>query len=186
MPTSPQLAFVLAALSLAAAGAVRAEEPAAATARTGEDLARAAAETWASDARLIYVENDEAIESGGSSPRWGYLFHSTMRDASRVYSVSGGKILHAGDLPFLFDAPPLPEEWIDSAAALAAAEDDGGTKFRTEHGGELRTMLLVRGLFHPNDPDGATWAVVYESPSAPSLWVVVDAASGKVVKTWRG
>jgi hypothetical protein len=100
--------------------------------------------------------------------------------------VRGEKILHAGDLPFLFDAPPLPEEWIDSRAALAAAEDEGGASFRAEHAGELRTMLLVRGLFHPRDPDGATWAVVYESPSAPGLWVVVDAATGKVVKTWRG
>jgi hypothetical protein len=173
-------------LPLAAAGPGRAGDPAATTARAGEDLARAAAESWAPDARLIYVENDEALSALGSAARWGYLFHSTGRDAGRAYSVRGGEILHAEDLPFLFDAPPLPGEWIDSSAALAAAEREGGASFRAEHSGELRTMLLVRGLFHPEDPDAATWAVVYVSPAAPGLWVVVDAATGKVVTTWRG
>ena len=47
-------------------------------------------------------------------------------------------------------------------------------------------MLLVRGLLHPEKPDRATWAVVYDSPDAPGLWVVIDAETGKVVRKWRG
>jgi hypothetical protein len=38
----------------------------------------------------------------------------------------------------------------------------------------------------PEHPDVPTWAVVYESDSAPGLWMLVDAGSGEVVKRWRG
>jgi hypothetical protein len=44
----------------------------------------------------------------------------------------------------------------------------------------------VRGILHVDTPDAVTWAVVYEADGLPGLWVVVDAASGKVVRTWRG
>jgi hypothetical protein len=171
---------------LFAGGSADAGDAPSVTARSGEDLARAAAETWAPDARLIYVENDENLGPAGRSQRWGYLFHSSTEDGSRAYSVRGEKILHAADLGFTFDAPPLPAEWIDSESALAAAEAKGGSEFRTEHGAEIRSMFLVRGLFHPDDPDASTWAVVYDSPSAPGLWILVDAETGKVVKKWRG
>jgi len=174
------------AAALTASAAARAGDLPPATARGGEDLARAAAESWAADARLVYVENDEELGPAGRSARWGYLFHSPTEKTSRAYSVRGGKIVHAGDLGFVFDAPPLPDRWIDSEPALAAAEAKGGAQFRAEHEGEIRAMFLVRGLFHPRDPDAGTWAVVYDSPSAPGLWVLVDAETGKVVKTWRG
>ena len=46
------------------------------TARAGIDLATDAARSWAHDARLIYVENDEDVAGDGTAQRWGYLFHS--------------------------------------------------------------------------------------------------------------
>ena len=182
-PRSGLLAFTAFALAVAP---VRAGTTLSVTARSGEDLVRAAAEIWAGDARLIYVENDEDVLTDGSSLRWGYLFYSPSEDDARAYSVRGDEILVAEDLAFAFDAPPLPSAWIDSAHALAAAEAAKGAQFREEHDGRLRSMFLVRGLFHPDDPDSATWAVVYDSPAASGLWVIVDAESGKVVKKWRG
>ncbi|NNE43969.1 MAG: PepSY domain-containing protein, partial [Gemmatimonadetes bacterium] len=155
------------------------------TARHGEDLARDGAAAWADDARLIYVENDEGVDALGTAERWGYLFYSPALDAARAYSVRGDEIRTATDLEFDFAAPPLPGEWIDSAQALAAAEEKGA-KFREKHGGSVTSMFLVRGLLYPENPDVPTWAVVYGSPTTSGLWVVVDAVSGKVVKTWRG
>lgn len=48
------------------------------------------------------------------------------------------------------------------------------------------TMLLMRGAFSEGDPDTTSWTLVYSAPGAPSLFVVVDAAAGKVQRTWRG
>ena len=140
---------------------------------------------WAEDARLIYVENDEGVDAAGSAERWGYLFYSPALDAARAYSVRGEQIRTATDLDFDFAAPPLPGVWIDSAEALAVAEKKGAD-FREKHGATVTAMFLVRGLLYPEDPDVPTWAVVYGSSSTSGLWVVVDAVSGKVVKTWRG
>ena len=174
------------ALFLLAASAAHAGDPAPYSARTGEDLARAAAQAWADDARLVWIESDEVVTGAGDAARWGYLFHSVARDEGRAYSVRDGKIRVASDLPFDFPAPPLADGWIDSGRALAIAEEEKGREFRAEHDGAIRSMLLVRGLLHPEKPDATTWAVVYDSPHTSGLWVVIDAASGKVVKTWRG
>lgn len=156
------------------------------TARSGQALAAEAALAWSDDANLIWVENDEALSDDGSSPRWSYLFYSAHRDAARSYSIRDGKVAVAQDLSFSFPAPPVEGEWIDSSRALAIAESGHGAKFRAEQAGRLRSMLLLRGLLYQEAPDAVTWAIVYESADAPGLWVVIDATSGKVVRTWRG
>jgi len=155
-------------------------------ARAGLDLAAAAARSWAPDAYLVYLENDEDLNAAGAAERWGYLFFSPSLDRSRGYSVRDGKIAAAEDLPMKFEAPPVSAGWIDSGAALALAEQKAGLDFRREHGGALATMLLMRGAFHGGDPDETTWTLIYHSPDAPSLFVVIDAAAGKVRRTWRG
>ena len=69
---------------------------------------------------------------------------------------------------------------------LAAAEARVGSAFRTKYQGHLTTMLLMRGAFQEGDPDETTWTLVYTSPSAPALFVMVDATGAKVRRTWRG
>lgn len=172
--------------ALLAAATAAAAPPPPFAARAGLDLAEAAARTWAADAQLVYLENDEDLDAAGAAPRWGYLFHSASLDRSRAYSVRDGRIVVAEHLDMRFDAPPLAPGWIDSDAALAAAERSGGRRFREEQGGRLDAMLLVRGAFSDADPDRASWTVVYAAPGAPSLFVLVDAAEGKVRRTWRG
>jgi hypothetical protein len=184
----PRAAAVAAfALALALAPAFgHARDPVPFTAHEGLALAVDAAQNWAADARLIYLENDEPVGEGGAAPRWGYLFFSRTRNAARGYSVRDGRIAAAADLGFDLQAPPLPAGWVDSAQALAAAEEKEGARYRAEHGGQLATMLLLRGAFRPDDPDRTTWALVYTSQGAPTLFVVVDAGTGKVVRTWQG
>lgn len=178
--------WVTAALSSWAGPATLHAEEAPFTAKLGLDQAFDAARTWAQDSFLIYLENDEPLGERGDATRWGYLFHSPMRGTSRGYSLQGGEIREAKDLGFEFDPPPLPGEWVDSEAALRAAEDKAGREYREKTGGVVSSMFLVGGLLHPKDPEAATWAVFYTAPNEPSLWVVVDAASGDVVRTWRG
>jgi hypothetical protein len=156
------------------------------TARAGVELAWDAARSWAADARLIYIENDEDVSTDGSAIRWGYLFYSKTKGKARGYSVRDGKILEATDLGFDFDAPALPDLWVDSAIALAAAEKKAGAKYREEHAGRLSAMLLIRGAFDEKKPDASTWTLVYTSETEPSLFVVIDAAEGNVLKTWKG
>jgi hypothetical protein len=181
MGSRAALCAVLLACPLPAAG-----EDAPFTARGGLDLAADAALTWAADAALVYVENDEALDAAGQSPRWGYLFRSEALQELRVYSLTAGEIVVARTPEFRFEAPPVSGEWIDSAMALAAAEASAGRTFREAHAGAAGTMLLTRGVLSDRDPDRTTWTVVYAAAGVPSLFVVVDAVTGKVERTWRG
>lgn len=156
------------------------------TAATGVSLTEAAAHSWAFDAYLIYIENDEELIPGGTAGRWGYVFYSPYLDKSRVYTVREGKIIQAGDLGLRFDAPPIEGSWVDSSTALVAAEEKAGLKYRTETGGIPATMLLMRGAFDDTRPDRVNWLVVYRSETSPSLFVVVNAENGEVTRTWKG
>lgn len=175
---------LLVAACLAAPALAKAPTPIAA--RAGLELARAAAAAWAADAELVYVENDEDVNPEGAAARWGYLFVSPATGHARAWSVRDGRIAAAENVEMVFEAPPLPDGWIDSGAALAAADREAGRAFRKGAQGRLSTMLLMRGAFDESDPDRTTWTLVYTAPGAPSLWVVVDAAEGKVRRTWRG
>lgn len=184
---SRSLARALAAGAvLVAAGIAGAGDAPPFAAREGLELASAAAQAWSGDAQLVYVENDEALDDGGRSARWGYLFHSASLDRARVWSVRGGRLVVADDLAMRFDAPPVASGWLDSGAAVSAAESGGGAEYRKAHGGRLVNMLLVRGALSEGEPDATTWTFVYSAAGAPSLFVVVDATTGKVQRTWRG
>ena len=165
---------------------VAGSDPAPFSARTGLELTRSAARIWTSDARLIYVENDDRVGPAGTAGRWGDLYYSEAKGTARGYSVRDGKIIEASDLGFDFEAPPLPDYWIDSDEAMVAAERKAGQKYRSEYGGHMATMILIRGAFYDDKPDATTWAFLYKSDNSPSLVVVVDASSGDVVRTWRG
>jgi hypothetical protein len=155
-------------------------------ARAGLELARDAAVIWSPDAFLIYLENDESLDSHGASLRWGYLFYSPALKKARVYSVREGRIVVAEDLVMKFEAPPVAGQWIDSAAAFRVAADGPARSFCFEHDGRLQTMLLMRGAIQEEQPDRTTWMLVYTAPNIPALFVVLDASDGKVLRTWRG
>lgn len=154
-------------------------------ARDGVGIVTEAAAAWQPDAYLVYLENDEPLDVSGNAARWGYLFYSPGADRVRGYSVQNGKIVQAGNVGVQFKAPPLPGQWVDSAVALAAARGKS-RDYCEEFGGHLDTALLMRGAFQEKNPDTTTWTLVYTAPNTPSLFVVVDAATGKVKRTWRG
>jgi hypothetical protein len=155
-------------------------------ARSDLALVESAARAWAQDAVLVYVENDDDLGPSGAALRWGYLFHSSTRGQVRAWSVGEGHIVAAEDPGMKFDAPAVAAQWIDSEAALAAANEHGGGDYCREHSGRVSTMLLTRGVIETGSPDLTTWTVVYTSPGTPSLFVVLDAAQGRFCRTWRG
>ena len=179
----PAGGLLLLALTVAPA---RAGDPIPFEAKGGVSVAIDAASAWSPDAALVYLENDEGLDEQGASVRWSYLFYSAALDKARFYSIRAGKILVAENLNMKFEAPPIARDWIDSGAALRAAEQGEGGEFRRKDGGQLSTMLLMRGAFQDKNPDQTTWTLVYTAPNAPSLFVVVDATAGKVRRTWRG
>lgn len=178
-------ALVGAALALAATAAPARETPRS-PARSGLELAAAAAQSWAADAFLIYIENDEPVDARGDAERWAYLFYSPGLDRARGFSVRNGRIAAAENLEMRLEAPPLDDGWIDSGAALAAAEKAVAAAYRRSTRGELQTMLLMRGAFSEGDPDRTTWTLIYHAAGQPPLFVVVDATDAKVRRTWRG
>ena len=155
-------------------------------ARAGLDLAGAAAAAWSPDAFLVYIENDEPLDSHGAAPRWGYLYYSPTLKKARVYSVRDGKILVAEELGMKFEAPPIAGGWIDSETAFTISDEGPARRFCFEHAGRLDTMLLMRGAIQEDQPDRTTWMLVYTAPNLPSLFVILDAADGTVLRTWRG
>jgi len=175
-----------AALLLGWVAAIDAGQRLPVSARNGLDLAEDSARNWAEDSVLVYLENDADVDGSGSASRWGYLFYSATLDRWRAYSLSQDKVEEAGDLGFAFDAPPLETNWIDSDHAFSAAEGAGGRSYRKDNDGLLRSMLLIRGAFGEDDPNRTTWTLVYDSATAPSLFVVVDARNGDVVRAWKG
>ncbi|MEZ4650282.1 MAG: hypothetical protein R3E97_16160 [Candidatus Eisenbacteria bacterium] len=179
------LVFGVLALAMNGVDESQAGEQLAISASEGLPVAKSAALAWAGDAELVYVENDEPLDASGDALRWGYLFRSPSQGRSRGYSVQGAKVVQAADLALRFDSPPLGS-WVDSARALASAEEKQGAKFRTESGGELAHMVLIRSAADPKKPERTSWLVVYRAPGLPSLFVLVDAASGNVDRTWRG
>ena len=183
---NPRRALATALLIPLAVAPVAAKEHPPVQARAGLDLAGAAALSWAADAFLVYVENDEDVDTAGAAARWGYLYYSPTLDKARGYSVEGGRIRAAENLEMKLEAPPLDAGWIDSGAAIAAADDAVGAAYRKRPRGRLATMLLMRGAFSEGDPDRTTWTLVYHADGQPPLFVVVDAADGKVRRTWRG
>lgn len=181
----PAAGLALAALLLAAApGAAADRVPV--HARAGLELARDAAVIWSPDAFLVYVENDEAFDTHGASSRWGYLFYSPALHKARAYSIRAGRIVVAEDLGMKFEAPPIAGAWIDSEAAFRIADEGPARRFVFEHAGRLDTMLLMRGAIQEDQPDCTTWLLVYTAPNLPSLFVVLDATDGTVLRTWRG
>jgi len=76
-------------------------------------------------------------------------------------------------------------EIFTSENAFSIAENAGGRDYRENRKGVLRTMLLMRGAFG-DDPDRTTWTLVYDAPGVPSLFVVLDASDGDIVRVWKG
>jgi hypothetical protein len=168
-------------VALALSRPIAADPPAPGTARASLPRALAAADAWADDARLVWVENDAALDAEGRAAAWGYLFYSPEKHALRSWSVRGDAIVQARDHAISAEAPAVDPDWRDSAEPARIAWEQGGAEFCSAGGG-LQSLVLVRGVFAP----ASAWVAVFEAGAGPRLYVVVEARSGDVLKRWRG
>jgi len=150
-------------------------------ARSGVELVSAAADAWADDARLVWIENDTALDAEGRAAQWGYLYYSPEKHAMRSWSVRDAQIVAAVDHTVSAEAPALDADWQDSGEIVARAWNEGGREFCAT-GGTLAHLVLVRGVFAPEP----AWCAVFDRGAGPSLYVLLDAKSGAVKKRWRG
>ena len=153
-------------------------EPELRTARECLEVAAAAADAWADDARLVWVENDAAVDAAGRAAAWGFLYYSPAHGAMRSWSVRGGVITTAEDHAITAPAPALVE-WVDSSAVAARVLDRGQQSCTAC---SLESLLLVHGVFAP----GPTWVGVFGGNGGPRHYIVCDATSGEIVRDWRG
>lgn len=151
------------------------------TARDALVLATAAADAWADDARLVWIENDAPVSDDGRAASWGYLYYSPEKHAMRSYAVGSERIELAQDHVVSAEAPGVEAEWMDSGEAARRAWEQGGGDFCGEEGA-LDKLLLVRGVF----ASGTAWIGIYRRGDGPRLYVVVDATSGDLLRRWRG
>jgi hypothetical protein len=166
------VAFVGAQLGVAPAEAAE-------TARAWLEVAVHAADAWADDAQLVWVENDASLDAEGRAAAWGFLFYAPSLHAMRSYSVQDGALVQAQDQKVSIAAPVIGT-WIDSDVptrqAWRRAVDTWGEGVR------LESLLLVRGVFAPED----AWVAVFARDEGARLFVVCDAKSGDVLRAWRG
>ena len=129
----------------------------------------------AADAQLVGIQ-PSVLDADGRSPFWAYTFNSLMGPDIEFV------VVHAG----LFNVPqglggdqlfaPLPDGFVDSDVALAAAEAAGGADFRAANVG---TIVTARIDPVPNG-SAPVWTLRYVAPTA-SLTVLVDVTTGAVI-----
>jgi hypothetical protein len=164
--------------ALAALAPLAAHAGEAVTARAWLPVALHAADAWADDASLVWIENDAALDAAGRAEAWGFLFFSPGKHAMRSYSVRGGKLEHAEDQALSIAARPL-ESWVDSDAVLGRAQERARETWGESR---LESLLLVRGVFSSE----TAWVAVFAQGDGPRLFVVCDARDGEVLRAWRG
>jgi hypothetical protein len=172
---------VIAALLLA--HVARANDPPAIEARSGLDIASAAAQLVGAgrDADLPRERRRARRHRPGTALGPLPVLPATT-DKARAYSVRNGKILTAENPDMKFVAPAVESGWIDSGAALVAAENwwPGASSARAR--GQARHHAPDARRVRRRELNRTTWLLVYTTPDAPSRCSCGRAADGKVAR----
>ncbi len=155
------------------------------TARDYFGPAEALATAWHPDAALRYMLGaGEEMHIAGETMVWTYLFESSMDDSLLMVAVTLGFPvgLEVSDTLSILD--PLPDNWIDSDAAVAVAEANGGGDFRQNTGSDLIIAAAGRGLYLL-ELQRAVWMFTYSDTTTflTTIVVYVDAVSGEWIDT---
>ncbi|NNE45305.1 MAG: T9SS type A sorting domain-containing protein [Rhodothermales bacterium] len=149
-------------------------------ARANLDVADAAVATNFPGGFLVMVESSNfGLHKSGVSAYWTYTYRSP---ANTVYSidVQEGVILEQGfgSLTDLRSTQAIPDGWIDSPQATAAAEAESGG-FRDANPDAFVEVVLAQEL-DSNNPLTTIWEFSYLSSTA-SDFILINAGTGLVV-----
>ncbi len=159
------------------------------TARSKLDSVVIAARVVASDAQLIFVFSPTPTDSTGKSEHWAYIFKSTGKESLFEFHYASG---HLGQSPALtvsdpfvhIGLEPLPDNWIDSDAALAKANRAGGRAFIAANGEyTVQSGLYARGSPASSGSNSfyvaSSWRITYEGPKG-QMDRLINASTGGV------
>jgi len=156
------------------------------TARDWYDAAENQAHTWHSDADLLYMlGGGEDIHLAGEALIWSYIFDSDSDDSLYMVVMSLGFPVYADEIfDTLTIVDPLPSNWIDSDAAIAVAEDNGGSDFRQNTGSDLIVASAGRSLYVP-EFTRPVWMFMYTDTTqfGETILIYVDAVTGAYIDT---
>lgn len=155
-------------------------QPAETTARFNLDVANQSAQTWSSDAELVWVQTHQSnLSPDGKAEMWLYAYYSASLDSGQAFFFSNGMPVgqRGGELPFKV---ALPANWLDSDGAIDTAETRAGTQYRANNQDVWVNGGIARGLF-PAQPDRAVWFFDYNSSTADPLRIYVDALTGELI-----
>jgi hypothetical protein len=141
---------------------------------TAHDAAREArlvAVGWAEAPVLRYVEGEGVTPAGAVPPgrgAWRFIYEAADRADQLVVTITPEDVEQTtrprqSPPGFVLGDAPLPEEWIDAPAALAAARAAGAEPFLAASDAAITLLLL---------------------PLRPPQWVVRVAAGGQS-RQWR-
>ncbi|NOZ60441.1 MAG: T9SS type A sorting domain-containing protein [Calditrichaeota bacterium] len=153
------------------------------TARFNLDAAKQAAQNWASDAQLGMVGQHQGdLTPDGKTETWFFYYFSTSLDSGKLFFLSNGQLIAERDPDWpLPTSKALPKNWIDSDAATAVAETNGGSDYRNSNSDVWVTAGVSRG-FYPQLPDSAAWWIDYSSSTSDPLSILIDAVTGELIK----
>ena len=143
------------------------------------------AKKWAADAVLVHVGFASPMPPEGTSSGWSYIFYSSSQSAYRVfYALSAGPI----SSETISIRPPsneaLPDDWIDSDVATAAAEANGGSAYRSRNPDPIMGGTVSKNMLdYWGRPSQAVWRFGYASGTESTMFIFIDAASGAHLAT---
>ena len=152
------------------------------TAAPAAQNALAAAQIWASDAKLWGVYgNWSSVDSDGTTQWWNCVYYSPSLDSLQMVAMQGQYPMFYGDPGWTApDTLTLPDLWIDSDSAIAVAEAAGGATYRQTNDSVFVQAELTRWWYGP-DPSKSVWKFIYYSTTAPDEEYLVDAVNGNLV-----
>jgi hypothetical protein len=135
-----------------------------------------------SGAELIFVTTVEDVSLDGKVHQWMYFFKSrSQRMLYEIWYLDGTVTRHEPISSFeefqvRLNFKTLPPPWIDSDAAVAVAEANGGSEFRQANGNQyaIAMQLLPPMQIAPF----ALWALGYRSQDT-YLNILVNAVTGE-------
>lgn len=161
------------------------QAPPAITARENIDAVTAAAE-GALDGAYLDAIPPRTVNASGASTYWAYRFASASDPSDLIVYQIGPLSLPVPAAAIAPVADALPRPFIDSDAALAAADAAGGTAFRAMHPGQ--TLVVTMETAEPTVAVVPVWRIRYEAQGAPAgtFEADVDLVTGMVVRTTAG
>jgi len=152
------------------------------TAANAEQKALQLAQTWALDASLQNISNQWApVDTSGTSELWSCIYYSSQKDSLYAVTLWGLLPFYSGPVGILpTDTLTIKLGWIDSDMAVDIAEFNGGSDYR-QNNIQVHVSAALGKWDDIVYPDSIVWKFTYESSTANTLEIFIDAYTGDFI-----